>query len=131
MILVDSNIPMYLVGAPHPHKTDAQRLLEQLISDRQKLVTDAEVLQEILHRYVAINRRDAIQPAFDALLGVVDQVFAIDELTAQRAKEIVLERPGLSARDALHAAVMDLQGIEVILSFDAGFDGLPGVRRLR
>jgi hypothetical protein len=33
-------------------------------------VTSAEVLQEILHRYVAINRRDAIQPAFDALPGV-------------------------------------------------------------
>jgi predicted nucleic acid-binding protein len=42
-----------------------------------------------------------------------------------------LERPGLSARDALHAAVMDLQRIEVILSFDAGFDGLPGIQRLR
>ena len=131
MILVDSNIPMYLIGAPHPHKTDSQRLLEQLISDRQKLVTDAEVLQEILHRYVAIDRRDAIQPAFDALLGVVDQVFAIDEPVAQRAKEIVLERPGFSARDALHAAVMDLQGIEVILSFDAGFDALPAIQRLR
>ena len=63
MILVDSNIPMYLVGAPHPHKTDAQRLLEKLIADRERLVTDAEVLQEILHRYVAIDRRDAIQPA--------------------------------------------------------------------
>ena len=60
---------MSLVGAPHPHKSDAQHLLEKLVSDRQRLVTDAEVLQEILHRYVAINRRDAIQPAFDALLG--------------------------------------------------------------
>src|ERR1700752_3647316 len=69
MILVDSNIPMYLVGAPHPHKVDAQRLLEKLVSERQRLVTDAEVLQEILHRYVAIDRRGAIQPAFDALLG--------------------------------------------------------------
>ena len=64
---------MYLVGSPHPHKSDAQRLLEQLVNDRQRLVTDAEVLQEILHRYVAINRRDAIQPAFDALLGIVDR----------------------------------------------------------
>ena len=44
MILVDSNIPMYLIGAPHPHKADAQRLLERLVSDRQRLVTDAEVL---------------------------------------------------------------------------------------
>ncbi len=69
MILIDSNIPMYLIGAPHPHKSDAQRLLEKLVSERQRLVTDAEVLQEILHRYTAINRRDAIQPAFDALYG--------------------------------------------------------------
>jgi len=130
VILVDSNVPMYLIGAPHPHKTDAQRLLEQLISDRQRLVTDAEVLQEILHRHVAINRRGAIQPAFDALLGIVDHVFSIDEPTAQRAKEIVLERNGLSARDAVHAAVMELQGIETILSFDAGFDVLPGIKRI-
>jgi predicted nucleic acid-binding protein len=72
MILVDSNIPMYLVGGSHLHKADAQRLLEKLVSERQRLVTDAEVLQEILHRYVAIDRRDAIQPAFDALLGIVD-----------------------------------------------------------
>ena len=121
---------MYLVGAPHPHKTDAQRLLEQLISDRQRLVTDAEVLQEILHRYAAINRREAIQPAFDALLGVTDQVFTIDEQAAQRAKAIVLARHGLSARDALHAAVMEIHGIELILSFDSGFDDLPGIKRL-
>ena len=57
MILVDSNIPMYLVGSPHPLKADAQRLLEKLITDRERLVTDAEVLQEILHRYAAIDRR--------------------------------------------------------------------------
>ena len=61
-----------------------------MITDRQHLVTDAEVLQEILHRYVAIDRRDAIQPAFDALLGVVDQVLAVDEAVVQRAKQIVL-----------------------------------------
>lgn len=74
MILVDSNVPMYLVGAAHPHKTDAQRLLERLAMDNRRLVSDAEVLQEILHRYVSIERRDAIQPAFDALLGIVDDV---------------------------------------------------------
>jgi len=121
---------MYLVGAPHPHKTDAQRLLEKLVSDRQRLVTDAEVLQEILHRYVAINRRDAIQPAFDALLGVVDEVLPVDRLAAERAKEIVLGYRQLSARDAVHLAVMELHRIERILSFDLGFDGFPGITRL-
>ena len=130
MILVDSNIPMYLVGEPHPHKADAQRLLERLVSDRQRLVTDAEVLQEISHRYVAIDRRDAIQPAFDALLGIVDQVIPIDQGAAGRAKEIVLSYRHRSARDAVHLAVMEQHGIDRILSFDSGFDGCPGITRI-
>ena len=130
MIFIDSNIPMYLVGAPHPHKSDAQRLLESAISAGERLVTDVEVLQEILHRYVAIDRRDAIQPAFDAILGVVDTVFPLTLADAQRAKTIVLGRNTLSARDALHAAVMDREKVRRIMSFDAGFDDLPGVTRI-
>ena len=121
---------MYQVGAPHPHKADAQRLLERLASDRERLVTDAEVLQEILHRYAAINRRDAIQPAFDALLRIVDEVFPVDLSAVERAKTILMGHPHLSSRDALHLAVMEQQGIERILSFDAGFDGFPGITRL-
>ena len=130
MIFVDSNIPMYLVGAPHPHKTDAKRWLEELVSGQERLVTDAEVLQEILHRYVSIERPDAIQPAFDALLGVVDEVFAVDQAAVERAKEIVLGQKGLSARDAVHVATMQIRGISRILSFDRGFDGFPGITRL-
>ena len=130
MILVDSNIPMYLIGSPHLHKTDAQRLLEKLIADRERLVTDAEVLQEILHRYVAIDRRDAIQPAFDALLGVVDEVLIVDGRAVERAKQIVLGYRQLSARDALHLSVMEQNGIRQIASFDSGFDAFPGIARL-
>jgi predicted nucleic acid-binding protein len=130
VILIDSNIPMYLVGTPGPHKTDAQRLLEKLISQRERLVTDAEVLQEILHRYVAINRRHDIQPAFDALLNAVDEVLPVDRAVVERAKQIVLAYQRLSARDAVHLAVMEGHGIERILSFDTGFDGFPGVTRL-
>lgn len=130
MILVDSNIPMFLVGAAHPHKVDAQRLLEQLVTARERLVTDAEVLQEILHRYAAIGRPDAIQPAFDALLGIVDEVFSVDLAAVERARTVLLGSPCLSARDALHVAIMQQQGISRILSFDAGFDQVPGIQRL-
>ena len=130
MIFVDSNIPMYLVGAAHPHKADTRRLLEEFVSRRERLVTDAEVLQEILHRYVAINRRDMIQPAFDALLGIADEVFAIDRAAAERAKEIVMGHARISARDALHLAIMENHKIGAIFSFDAGFDGYPDITRL-
>jgi uncharacterized protein len=130
VIFVDSNIPMYLVGAPHPHKTDARRWLEELVSGQERLVTDAEVLQEILHRYVSIARPDAIQPAFNALLGVVDQVFSVDQSAVERAKQIVLGHKALSARDAVHLAIMQIHDIKRILSFDRGFDSFPGITRL-
>lgn len=121
---------MYLVGAPHPHKVDAQRLLERAIGDRERLVTDAEVLQEILHRYVAIGRRDAIQPALEALLGVVDEVFPVETASVLRAKDIVLAYPRLSARDALHVATMERHRLHRILTFDRGFDEFPGIDRI-
>jgi uncharacterized protein len=130
MILVDSNVPMYLVGAAHPHKIDAQRLLERLIAERQRLVTDVEVLQEILHRYRGIDRIDAIQPTFDALLGVVDAVLPIERRDAELARDVLLARWQLSARDALHVAVMQRHGIERIISFDRGFDQISGIVRL-
>ncbi len=130
MILIDSNLPMYLVGADHPHKADARRLLETAIASGERLVTDVEVLQEILHRYVAIDRREAIQAAFDAVLGVVDEVLAVTLVDAERAKAIVLGHMQISARDALHAAVMEREGIDRVMSFDRGFDALPGVTRL-
>jgi uncharacterized protein len=129
MIFVDSNIPMYLVGDSEPHKRGAQRLLQGLLDARERLVSDAELLQEILHRYVSINRREAIQPAFDALFLVVDEVLPVDRAIAERAKEVVFSQRRLSARDALHVAVMQRHGIERILSYDAGFDGVPGIHR--
>ena len=130
MIFVDSNIPMYAIGAAHPNKAASRRLLEQLIAQGERLVTDAEVLQEILHRYVAIDRRDAIQPAFEALLGVVDEVFPVERRDAERARDLVHSMRALSARDALHVAIMERQNVGSILSFDSGFDAVPGISRV-
>ena len=130
MIFIDSNIPMYLVGAEHPNKDRTLLLLERLVGDGERLVTDVEVLQEILHRYLAIARREAITPAFEALLAVVDEVFDVNLKDVQRAKDLVLHLTGLSARDALHLAVMERNGVHRVLSFDGGFDRLPGITRL-
>lgn len=129
MIFVDSNIPMYLVGSAHPNKDESRRILEQAIVEEERLVTDAEVLQEILHRYVAIQRRDAIEPAFEVLLGIVDEVLPIELADVQRARRL-LATAGLSARDAIHVAVMQRHDIGRILTFDRAFEQVPGIERL-
>lgn len=131
MIFVDSNIPMYLVGQDHPNKAEARLLLREAIERGHRLVTDVEVLQEILHRYVAINRRDAVQPAYEAVLGVVDEVLPVQLAHLLRARDVVLGSRAISARDALHVAVMEAAGITKIMTFDRGFDEIPGVTRVR
>ena len=127
MIFVDSNVPMYLVGPEHPHEIDAQRMLERCVA--QERLTDVEVVQEILHRYAAIRRRDAIQPAVEALLRVVDEVIPADLAVVLRARDVVLGYTNLSARDALHVAVMERHRVDTIMTFDRGYDAYPGVKR--
>ena len=121
---------MYLIGAAHPHKADAQIALERLVAARERLVTDAEVLQEILHRYTAIGRREAIRPAIHLMLGLIDEVLPMEKADVLRAAEIVQDSAALSARDAVHVAVMEHHEIRSIFSFDADFDRWPGLRRI-
>ncbi len=92
---------MYLIGADHPNKERTISVLERLVRDESRLVTDAETLQEILHRYTAIQRIEAIGPAYGALLGIVDEVFPIGSADMILAKDILLASSGVSARDAV------------------------------
>lgn len=121
---------MYLIGQAHPNKRTAQVLLETLIAEKKRLVTSVEVFQEILHRYSAIHRREAISTAFDTLKTVVDEVFPIHEKEVMEAKKLLLMHTTLSARDALHVATMTHHKISTIFSFDTGFDQLSTFQRL-
>ena len=130
MIFVDSNVPMYLIGAEHPLRARARERLEEVVAAGEGLCADAEVLQEILHRYTAIGRSEFIDPAFAALLGVVDVVYPIERADVERARRLMRTVTRLSARDALHVAVMQARDVGQILSFDRGFDGIPGIERI-
>jgi predicted nucleic acid-binding protein len=121
---------MYLVGADHPNKPVARQLVERAIMAGDRLVTDAEVLQEILHRYVAIGRREAIAAAFAAVLDIVDEVLPIERTEVERARRLLETAGRLSARDAVHVAIMERHRIDRVMSFDRGFDGIPGIERL-
>jgi predicted nucleic acid-binding protein len=130
VIFVDANVPMYLVGGEHPNKVDAQRVLKRLASEQRHLVTNSEVLQEIMHRYISAGRRDWIEYAFNALRAIVDDVLAVEEPDVLAAKDLVLAYQRLSAREAVHVAVMRRREITEIFSFDRGFDAVPGIQRL-
>ena len=119
---------MYLVGAPHPNR----ERLEAFLRDRpdEEFVTSAEVYQEVVHRYVAINRRAAILDAFALLDDLVVTVYPISRDDVGAAGRIAEQHAGLSGRDCLHVAVMSTHRVERILTFDAGFDDYPSIMRL-
>ncbi len=128
-VFLDANVVMYLIGSAHPNRDRAQTLLDDLILSNTRLVTDAEVFQEVLHRYSAIDRREAIEPAYTTLNGLVDEVFSIGLAEVEAAKDVLLKHSA-GARDALHVASMRANDVSRILTFDRGFDQFSDLQRL-
>jgi predicted nucleic acid-binding protein len=129
-IFVDSNIPMYLVGKPHPNKDRALAALEKLSYERARLVTSAEVYQEILHRYSALGRLDAVRPAMTVLDDLVDEAFDVGREDVRGAASLLAADPKFSSRDALHLSVMERRQIRFVLTFDRAFERASWVTRL-
>jgi uncharacterized protein len=130
LIFIDSNIPMYIIGAEHPNKTIILSFLEALTRNSEYLVTSAEVFQEILHRYTAIKHKEAIQPAWECLESICDQVLPVTYECVNEAKRFLLSYKKISSRDALHLSTMKLNKVTKILSFDTGFDQISGIERI-
>jgi predicted nucleic acid-binding protein len=130
VIYVDANVPMYLVGDDERRRAEALVAVHRVARRDELVVTSAETFQELLHRYRAIDREDALQRAWDQTLAIVDDVLPITYADVDRAKGVQLARRGVTARDALHLAVMERHGITAIASFDAVFDAVPEIERI-
>ncbi|GIW60649.1 MAG: type II toxin-antitoxin system VapC family toxin [Nitrososphaerota archaeon] len=127
---IDANIPMYAAGAEHALKAPCVAILESIAKGELKAVTDAEVVQEILHRYTALGRRNHAVEVCRLFLQVVPNVLPITRQIIERALEFHLQFSQLQARDSLHVAAMVEYKIARIISADRHFDGVPGIFRL-
>ena len=127
---LDANILMYAGGAEHALKEPCQHALERAIETETNMVTDVEVLQEILHRYFSLRRPASARTVYLATIRICDEVFPIEERDTFRALALLEEHARLSPRDALHVATMEHAGVTRLLSTDTDFDGLPQVERI-
>src|SRR5216684_1911955 len=110
--LLDTAVPMYAAGTPHPYRDACQLVMTEIASGRMQAVIDAEVIQEILHRYGALARyADAANMARD-LMTLVPQVLPVTAADMQTAVTHFQQYApqGVRARDAIHAAVMRNHG---------------------
>jgi len=128
-MLIDANIIMYAAGADHPHKRPSAALLERIAGGEIEATIDAEVLQEILHRYRAIRRWKDGRRVYDLTRQLFPSVIPVTAEVLDLARRLLDDDRQIMARDALHAAVVMTQGLEAVCSYDRDFDRIPGILR--
>lgn len=129
-IFLDTSVLMFAAGTEHPLREPCRRALRYAVRERIPLVTDAEVLQEILHRYFSLGRAKDAEAVYRSACAVCEEVIPITEEAIARALELSLDRARMSPRDALHVAVMERRDIRRILTTDRDFDEVKAVRRV-
>lgn len=129
-VWIDANVFFYVAGSDHQLKEPARTVLT-LAQDIDRFSTDAEVFQELLHRYMSqrvwAERRPWFNKFADLMRGRIEPMIAED---VELAGELAFKYQSLSARDLVHVAVMQRVGSTHIVSADRGFDAVDGITRL-
>jgi predicted nucleic acid-binding protein len=118
MIFVDSNVFIYAVGRSHPLREDAQNFFLESSENGKRLVTSAEVLQELLHVYLPLGRVETLDAALELATKGVDYIIPIDSEAVMHARALSNRHPGLTARDLLHLSTCQLNRIKELKTFD-------------
>lgn len=129
MVLVDANVLMYAAGKVHPNKAPSIAFLAKAASGEIDVAVDAEVLQEILHRYRAIGRWEQGKQVYDSTRRIIPVVIPISDRVVDTARQLLDSQAGLGARDALHAAIYQMEAADSWCSYDRDFDALPSLVR--
>lgn len=128
MILLDTNVLMYTVGAPHPLRAPSRALLARVARREVEAAVDAEVLREILHRYRAIGRWEDGRRVYDLTRRLLPEVVDLGGEVLDLARQLMERHPRLTARDAAHAAAAILVGAEAFCTWDRDFLAIPELR---
>ena len=126
MIFVDTNVLMYAVGRPHPLKAEARAFFEDCLAEGRELATSAEVLQELLHAYLPVDRTVTLDAAFKLAGSCIGQVWPVEHEDVLLARRLLRNHPSLGARDLLHLASCRRREVREIRTFDRALAAAVG-----
>jgi predicted nucleic acid-binding protein len=84
----------------------------------RKLVTSAEVLQELLHAYRSVGRLETLDAALELAVRGVDQLLPVEAEDVIHARGLADQYAGLTARDLLRLSMCQLRKIRELKTFD-------------
>ncbi len=129
-VFIDTAVIMYAAGSEHPLRESCARIIAGIGDGAIDAVTSSEVIQEILHRHLAVRQPDVAYAQALESLDLFAPVLPITHALMRRVPDLARRYPSLSARDLIHVATCAHEGIVEIVSPDRGFDGVAEVRRI-
>lgn len=121
MIVVDTTVLVYAVGAQHPLREPCRTLIGAIAAGRLSATTTVEVLQEFAHiRARRRDREDAARLARD-YRDVLAPLLVVGEDDLQEGLRLYTRTDRLGAFDAVLAAAAGRAGAAAIVSADSAF----------
>lgn len=111
---------MYAVGRSHSLQAQARRFFEESASNQLPLFTSAEVLQELLHAYLPVDRLSTLDAAIELIDRSTVDIWPLESDDVLLARQLRDQFPEISARDLCHFACCRRRGVVQIKTFDRG-----------
>lgn len=123
---VDANVVVYS-AVPSPYRQACLEILFSIGGGLAEGSMSTAALEEVWHLELS-GRAGSLQGLTQRAYRLFSPLLPVTDATFQQA--LSLAHRNIGANDRLHIATCAAHGIPVICSADAGFDGVPGLRRV-
>jgi len=124
--LVDANVVLYS-AVDSKYRSACEAILAGVMEGRMDGKMSPAILEEVWHLELS-GRIGAISGLTAAAFRLFRPLLVVTDGVIERA--LALGVSGLGANDRIHAATAMHYGIQTILTADAGFEAVPGIRRV-
>jgi predicted nucleic acid-binding protein len=130
VIVLDTTVLIYAVGADHPMREPCRQLIRATADGTILATTTIEVIQEFTHvRARRRDRKDAAELARD-YIELLSPLLIVEETDLREGLRLFQEGTGFGSFDAVLAAAAHAAGAEALVSADAGFSGIAAIRHI-
>jgi uncharacterized protein len=130
VILLDTTVLVYAKGTEHPFREPCRELISAVADGRLAATTTVEAIQEFTHvRAQRRPRADAVELAND-YVDLLSPLIASTSDHLRRGLKLFEQATRLGAFDAVLAATAIDSGVDAIVSVDAAFSDVTGMRHV-
>lgn len=130
MLFLDANFFVFAVGDMTNKGETARQIQREIIAGKKHAVTSVAVLDEVMWALHKNKKKHLIRRVIEEAYAFPNlEIKPIEVSTPIRVLDI-MDMYNLKPRDALHVAVMEEHNLKTIVSDDADFDKVRGIKRI-